>query len=726
MAQVTVKTDIPQTVNYQSCTVQVGTTTTLASDQNASVTNAGTEYNAVLNFGIPRGKSAYEQAVEGGYQGTEEEFNQILASSLNTVADSVEDVNTVADNIEDVNTAADNIQAIIAAPQYAQDAANSASDAEASETNAATSETNAALSAGAALASQTAAETAATSAGNSATTATTQANAAGQSAASASSSATSAQTSATNAQKWAEGADSEVTPLGGTHSSKGWANIARQYAESIGAALKYKGSVATYSALPSTGQEIGDFWNVLDTGKNYAWTGTEWDDVSGIVDLSAYRTAAQQDVIDATKQDTLVSGTNIKTVNGNSLLGSGNVDIDALPAQSGQSGKFLTTDGTDASWANVDALPSQTGNQGKYLTTNGTTASWDIPMAGLPMFYATYQPRKLNNASWLRADPYSWHSADLYVSAYAHLADNISGITAQTETIAGTTITYYRLSDEIKVVLPDQETNLDTIYNATGIGYYFVLDTTNRQFKLPRNIYGFTGYRGDVGGYVAPGLPNITGKFTKTGRFVYGDKDNGTYYNSGALYGDDLQSGGQGCTQYGNGTGLRSLAFNAALSNSIYGASSTVQPPATQAYLYFYVGNTVQNETSVDVGEITEALNNKADIDLGNLSNTGKIVSAKMSMPSDTYVNLSPVSGVTYTVPADGWVYALGKTSVVNGYVYISASGGMYDISYAGSTNYNVAVTMPVRSGQSFNCEAGGATLTSVQFFYAEGSKNLA
>jgi len=50
--------------------------------------------------------------------------------------------------------------------------------------------------------------------------------------------------------------------------------------------------------------------------------------------------------------------------------------IDALPAQSGQSGKYLTTNGTTASWANIDALPSQSGNSGKYLTTNGTAASW--------------------------------------------------------------------------------------------------------------------------------------------------------------------------------------------------------------------------------------------------------------------------------------------------------------------------------------------------------------
>lgn len=63
--------------------------------------------------------------------------------------------------------------------------------------------------------------------------------------------------------------------------------------------------------------------------------------------------------------------------------GNTTIDVDAggssLPSQTGQSGKFLTTDGTDASWANVDALPTQTGHNGEVLTTNGTTASWTTP-----------------------------------------------------------------------------------------------------------------------------------------------------------------------------------------------------------------------------------------------------------------------------------------------------------------------------------------------------------
>jgi hypothetical protein len=44
-------------------------------------------------------------------------------------------------------------------------------------------------------------------------------------------------------------------------------------------------------------------------------------------------------------------------------------DAEVLPSQSGQSGKFLTTNGTTASWATVDALPTQSGQNGKFLTT---------------------------------------------------------------------------------------------------------------------------------------------------------------------------------------------------------------------------------------------------------------------------------------------------------------------------------------------------------------------
>ena len=47
------------------------------------------------------------------------------------------------------------------------------------------------------------------------------------------------------------------------------------------------------------------------------------NEVSGSVDLTDYYTKDETDLLVDTKQDNLVSGTSIKTINGQSLLGSG-------------------------------------------------------------------------------------------------------------------------------------------------------------------------------------------------------------------------------------------------------------------------------------------------------------------------------------------------------------------------------------------------------------------
>jgi hypothetical protein len=54
-----------------------------------------------------------------------------------------------------------------------------------------------------------------------------------------------------------------------------------------------------------------------------------------------------------------------------------------VPSQTGNTGKYLTTDGSTSSWAAVDSLPSQTSNSGKFLTTNGTSASWAVVAGSL-------------------------------------------------------------------------------------------------------------------------------------------------------------------------------------------------------------------------------------------------------------------------------------------------------------------------------------------------------
>ena len=66
----------------QAATIRIGTVTTLRYNQNATVVNSGTSTAAVLDFGSPRGKSVYEYAVEGGYEGTEQEFGQLIEDLL--------------------------------------------------------------------------------------------------------------------------------------------------------------------------------------------------------------------------------------------------------------------------------------------------------------------------------------------------------------------------------------------------------------------------------------------------------------------------------------------------------------------------------------------------------------------------------------------------------------------------------------------------------------------
>lgn len=50
---------------------------------------------------------------------------------------------------------------------------------------------------------------------------------------------------------------------------------------------KYKGSVASASALPASGNTSGDVYNVEDTDMNYAWNGTKWDPLGELFSIES-------------------------------------------------------------------------------------------------------------------------------------------------------------------------------------------------------------------------------------------------------------------------------------------------------------------------------------------------------------------------------------------------------------------------------------------------------
>ena len=78
---------------------------------------------------------------------------------------------------------------------------------------------------------------------------------------------------------------------GGTADAVDWSNVQNKpdlaLKSDITTMYKYKGSKASFAALPSAGSAVGDVWNVEDTGMNYAWTGEAWDALGQILEIQS-------------------------------------------------------------------------------------------------------------------------------------------------------------------------------------------------------------------------------------------------------------------------------------------------------------------------------------------------------------------------------------------------------------------------------------------------------
>lgn len=311
----------------------------------------------------------------------------------------------------------------------------------------------------------------------------------------------------------------------------------------------------------------------------------------------------------------------------------------------------------------------------------------------------------LNELSWLRADTFSWQSGDVYVAAYNHLVADATG-TAQTETIGSYTITYYRANDGHKIVLADQEATVINIYNETGVAWYYILDTTNTRFKLPRTKFGFTGIREQVGNYVPETLPNISGGIRAIGAEI------------SSAYGVFAAGGGAATVynaSYGSNDGF---TFDASRVTSVYQNGAPVQQRSTQMYLYFYVGD-------YDVADVNGIA--VANVDLSNLSSTGKETAAGLGMPSDSYTDLTVgASGSNYTAPANGWFTAC-VTGGSSHYCFIRS----HDSRIGNSFQYNSGsgewhcVTIPCKSGDIVTMQYGNCDFQRFAFVYAEGEENV-
>ena len=291
---------------------------------------------------------------------------------------------------------------------------------------------------------------------------------------------------------------------------------------------------------------------------------------------------------------------------------------------------------------NINSLPDQTGNEGKVLITNGTEASWQtLPETGLPLFAHIWSDHLLTNSSYLRADTFSWQDGNIYYTAYNELVNEKNLTTkTSTDTINNITITYYRTPKGYKIVLPDMADNLVQLYENTGTAWYYILDTDNTRFKLPRNSRYESGTTTELAGnFEAETLTNSTN----------------------------------------NETNLNHI---------------------TQ-FLYFYVGNTIQNETTINVAEITEALNNKADRDFGNITDgtydfltTKQVSNCITKIPQDIKLELVDE---TLTLKAGSKMYVPNGPGVFDEVVIQS------DISEPAIVGYSSGLIFYSKTNNSFN-----------------------
>ena len=191
----------------------------------------------------------------------------------------------------------------------------------------------------------------------------------------------------------------------------------------------------------------------------------------GSIDTSSFATKTELNTNLSQKQDKLVSGTNIKTINGQSLLGNGNIAITSSGGSSGSSSSDISITVNDANYTatdNVITLPN-------YLTI---PKDKKITIIGDSITYG-YDG---TNAS-LVAKPYPWIIQDLLgvpVYNYGMSGSTIGGGGSSTP-VTGSTPMNIRYAD---MVYADYILVLGGVndYTASVVPLGTKGDTTNQTF----------------------------------------------------------------------------------------------------------------------------------------------------------------------------------------------------------------------------------------------------
>lgn len=336
---------------------------------------------------------------------------------------------------------------------------------------------------------------------------------------------------------------------------------------------QYKGSVTTYADLPTTGQKVGDVWNVetadpdhgIKAGDNVAWDGAQWDILGGNHDLSGYAQLNSANTFTALN----TFRANIIVSNGTAAGSQGQIILGVKPSTATVQANIISST-TGA--LNYNA----TENAGHYFKIGNNTAATSITTNESEtaiLSHNAFEFARITNvgvATWLgNANTATKLETSRTINGVAFDGTKDISVDSNPNPVGTIIAVAYTGVPEGYMHCNGAAVNRTTYVNLFNkIGTTYGAGDGSTTFNLPNTVARFLEGSTGAGTYYEAGLPNITGNIS-----AFRSNISGAFVSSNTT---DRYDGWED----GNDEYAVSTSFNASRSNSIYGASNTVQPPA--------------------------------------------------------------------------------------------------------------------------------------------------
>lgn len=385
-------------------------------------------------------------------------------------------------------------------------------------------------------------------------------------------------------------------------------------------------------------------------------------DVTGLkTDVSGLKTS---------KQNTLVSGTNIKTINGETILGEGDITVGGS---------------TPANMVTTDTIQDITGVK----------------------TFKTLKIKELNTIG----------SAEIFANHGLIVTNNQEDvITLRNTSYLETRHGAYASAAIMRFGKYDNSSSAQIISSHTnGSGSYgnLILEansgTSNEsRLKLTKNSLTFTTSDGTVTNLLSGGSGSAPDNMvtTDTSQTISANKT----FTGEIRIGDD--------------SGYKTLARFS--KESLVDGDSTLLEYVTLGEATFVVeGNLGKKVYETDKYVYKKYINvDDLSDNTRQYNNTISSQVAHMAMPSNKYINLTlGASGTTYTAPADGWFCFVGKANAANQYIHILDNTTSIEVAFnlpvSGQTG---KAFIPSKKGDSIKLNYNTGSDKSFKFIYSVGS----